>query len=105
MSKIVIVGSMGQLEAAPTMAEFPTWLREHRTQAGMSQKEVADVCGNLTRQAVYRWEKNMSAPSVELFLKVLSIDWSHARHSDASVTPAPSPTETTIAGPKSEART
>lgn len=47
-------------------------IKEHRQKVGMSQEKVAELVG-VSRQAVTKWESNLTAPSTENLFKLAEI--------------------------------
>lgn len=59
---------------------FAARLRQARTAAGLSQKEVAQACGAASRQAYQAWEYGRQWPSVRYIQPIckalnVSADW------------------------------
>lgn len=58
------------------MSEFKNlgiFLREKRLQASLTQKELAESCGNLHTQFVSNWERGLCAPPKHSLQKLIDL--------------------------------
>ncbi len=49
------------------------WLKKSRTQAGLSQKEVASILGYKSSQFISNWERGLSSPPLATLRRLCSL--------------------------------
>ena len=52
--------------------DIGTILYERRNQKGLSQEELSFIIG-VSRQSIYKWESNISFPTIDHFIKIMKI--------------------------------